>query len=139
MQQTRALHAFGRHDQPGGAGHQAIPAGAIRLRLDRYFAVAAIGVVDDFQDVDLDERGAVPAVVHPLEESTLVAVQIVVHRSDIDLRTCLNRQRKSAQPQQQPQTLHTLEPHDIEHNTGAVPREAAHQISESQITVTLPL
>ncbi|MNL17705.1 hypothetical protein D3C87_1388140 [compost metagenome] len=84
--------------------------------------MCAIGVVDDFQDVDLDERGAVAAVEYAFEVGALVAVQIVVHRSDVDLRTGLNRQRKPAQTQQPPQTFHTLEPHDIEHNTGAVHR-----------------
>ncbi|MNP17499.1 hypothetical protein D3C76_1099350 [compost metagenome] len=60
----------------------------------------AVGVVDDFEDVDLDERRAVTAVVHTLEVGALLAVQIVIHRADVNLWPGRNGQGKTAQTHQ---------------------------------------
>jgi hypothetical protein len=50
-----------------------------------------LGVIEDFKNVDLDERSAVAAVENPLQVGTFIAVQIVVDGADIDARRSVCR------------------------------------------------
>jgi hypothetical protein len=110
VQQPRTLQAVCRHDQTRGAGHQAIARRAVCLVLQGNFPGLAIGVVDDFENVDLDESGAVATVEYTLQISTFIASQIVVNNADIDLRpgqSGMGEQRKTKQCQQ---TFHDASP-----------------------------